>query len=268
MGVYWSNMNYTFTLLTTADSIGDTLSAINQNYLNLDSWLNSIQLSADQYWTPFVDFYKNFKLELKPNIDKSNLVVSKWKEVSTVVESNSSKWLEPLILYYPFLIDESNQTFINTVDITPSMLSIISQWLNSNFPILNDNCYNGVCYLENQEAIIHLILKNKPRIDDDKFEISDSTTCNTSNTIASGPCTVTFSGNVTNCNKGTYHCGGSRTCNVTQSIQCFFPDGRKTNQRSITAYLNYNFTDTYENDKILRLKYIVSNCSWIFNSKI
>ena len=23
-----------------------------------------------------------------------------------------------------------------------------------------------------------------------------------------------------------------------------------------------------ENDKILRLKYIVSNCSWIFNSKI
>jgi hypothetical protein len=259
-------MSYTFTLLTTSDSIGDTLSAINQNYSTLEAWADSIQLSADNYWFPFIEFYKNFNLELKPNIVNSNVMLEKWKAAATLVESNSSKWLEPLILYYPYLIEESNQIVGTIPDINPATLNAITGWLNSNFPVLSVNCYNGVCYMERQESIIHLILKSS-RVDSEKYQVSDSTVCSTTNTIASGPCVINLTGNVLGCNRKSYVCGGKVSCNITQQVECTFPDGAKSNNRSITANLNYDFIDTYENKNILRLKYSVSNCSWIFISK-
>jgi hypothetical protein len=259
-------MSYTFTLLTTSDSIGDSLSSINQNYLNLETWIDTIQLSADNYWIPFINYYKSFMLELKDNIKKSNLVLNNWKQVSTTVEANSSKWIEPLIIYYPTIIQTNSQVNLN--DLSQSALYDVTSWLNTNFSILNNDCYNGICYTEKQEAIVHVILKNSPRYDDQKFEISDSTTCYTSNTIVSAPCKVTFSGDVTQCNGGIYHCNGSVSCNPNNSVNCVFPNGLKSNKSTITAYLYYNFYDTYDNKNILRLKYRVSNCSWVYISKV
>jgi hypothetical protein len=262
-------MNYTFTLLSSSDSIGDTLSAINQNYNNLENWITNIQLSADNFWKPFAEFYKGFTLELKPNIKKSNDLLGNWKSVSSTVETNSAKWIEPLIFYYPYIINTSEQATnsnsgVISTTITQTKLIEITRWLNANFPVIENNI---ISYVENQELVLHLFLKSV-RLDDDKYQISDSTVCSTSDTIASGPCTITLTGTVTDCNKSNYNCGGSHSCTVSQKVVCAFPNGAKNNNRNITANLNYSFRDEYEQDEILRLVFAVSNCSWIYKSKL
>jgi hypothetical protein len=262
-------MNYTFTLLTSSDSIGDTLSAINQNYNNLENWITNIQLSADNFWKPFAEFYKGFTIELKPNIKKSNDSLDKWKSVSSTVETNSAKWIEPLIFYYPYIINTNEQTTINvngvvSTTITQSKLTEITRWLNINFPVIENNI---ISYVENQELVLHLFLKTV-RVDFDRYQVSDSTICSTSDTIASGPCTIRLSGNVSGCNKSSYNCGGSHTCTISQRVGCTFPNGAKNNSRSITANLNYSFNDEHEQEDILRLSFTVSNCSWVYKSKL
>jgi hypothetical protein len=275
-------MSYTFNLLTSSNVIGDSLSAVNNNYLYLDDWISSIELSANNYWKPFVEYYRNFSIELKQNIKAGQENLSNWISMATTVETNSSKWLEPLMLFYTDVLSVEKQKENN-------FLNEITDWINEKFPVLNDYCPNGVCFLEYQEATVHILkretsdypekywasvynpsnpYKNKRQSDSITRKLSDSTICNTTNTIASGPCSVTFSGSV-NCNGGHFGCGGgSRSCTVSQTVDCFFPDGKKQNPRGISATINYNFYDQYESSQILRLKYAVSDCKWIFLSII
>lgn len=267
-------MSYSFTLLTSSDSIGDTLSAINNNYLTLDEWATSIQLSADNLWGPFVDYYKNFSLELKPNISKGQASLNKWKSMSTTVETNSSNWIEPLILYYTDVITIKQQQ--DNTYITP-----ITQWLNNNFPVLSDSCSNGVCYLQTQECVVHATRKtnssleastsgkSRSQIDSTPVTVSDSTLCQTADTIASGPCVVRYSGGVVGCDNGDFACGGAISCTVSQKVDCNFNEtGTKSYRPYIKANLYYNYIDEYETTDLLRLRYIISDCKWKFDKQI
>ena len=264
-------MSYTFTLLNSSMSIGDSVDIINDNYNNLESWIGSIKLSSDEYWSPFVDFYKSYILELLPNVTSANSSLGNWKSTASTVETNSSKWIEPLIIYYPKIIYESEYiktTISNTntirYDLTSTKLTDVTNWLNYNFQVLNNN---NVMYVENSEAIVHLIL-NINDIQVSNHQISDSTTCSTSDTIATGVCTVKTSGTVTSCNKKSYHCGGSFSCNKSQNISCNFENNSKLISKKITANLKYNFDNNHEIDKILRLKYIVKNCMWEYITSV
>lgn len=267
-------MSYSFTLITSSDSIGDALSAINNNYLYLDEWANSIQLSANNLWSPFVEYYKNTSLELKTNISKAQASLDKWKSMSTTVETNSANWIEPLIIYYPHVLTISQQQ-------NSSYITTITQWVNSNFSVLSDNCTNGVCYLQTQECIIHVIrrtnssfetpISGKTRKDreSEPATVSDSTLCQTADTIASGPCVVRYFGGTVGCDNGDFNCGGAISCTVSQQVTCNFDQtGVKTYRPYIKANLYYNYIDEYETTDLLRLKFIISDCSWKFDKQI
>lgn len=258
-------MNYTFTLLNSSMSIGDSVDIINKNYNTLNEWVNQIQLSATEYWEPFVDFYKSFIIEFEPNINNANSNLTKWKSTATTIETNSAKWIEPLIIYYPYIIkpNEYIKTLISTTntyryDLQSTNLTNLTNWLNNNFQVLNNE---KVLYLENTKALVHLIL-NVNDIKETNFQTSDSTTCSTGDTIATGVCTVVTSGQVTSCNKKTYSCGGSFSCNKSQSISCFFENNSKTILKRITANLKYLFDNSCELDNILTIEYSVKDCSW------
>jgi hypothetical protein len=264
-------MSYEFTLLSPQDTIGDSLSSINKNYATLEAWINSIQLSADNIWTPFVDFLKVFSPRIVSNINNADLQVQNWMAASTVVEKNKIFWLEPITIHYPFVIDEESQIQVDgskTIKrLTQDKIDEITTWVNNFFPVTSNTCKNGVCYLEEQILIVNLFL----RITYDgssMVQISDSTVCSTQDSMASSPCNLSYTGDVANCNRSTYHCDGTTNCNISRTIPCTFPDGTKINDKSISANLHYDFINKHEDKTILRLRYIIQNCQWVYDTKI
>jgi hypothetical protein len=242
--------------LSSTDIIGDSLTIINSNYSELQNWTNSIKLSAEYSWEPFSIFYRTYLSEVKKNIAFANENILKWKDMSTLVEGNSAKWIEPLNIIYPEII--------NTNEINIDYSNLVTIWLNKYFPVKTTN---KAIYLETQKAIVSVYLNSIDK-KNTSYIVTDSTTCNTSNTVASAPCVIEFLGTVY-VGSGTYKCSDvSKRCTVSQNIGCTFPEsGNKISGRSISAKINYNFDDVYES-KIERLKFKVMNCMWVFESKI
>jgi hypothetical protein len=251
-------MDYSFTLLTSSMSIGDALSAMNNNTLLLDEWFNTIQLSSFNFWNPFVTFYKNTYLEWDSRINLATQNIQKWKNMSTLIETNSSKWIEPIILFYPKLVD------INTNNLQSTILN----WLNINYIIYENGKVN---YIENQIIQIYCMITDKiiraniTKNGTTGTPLYATTTCRTADSVVCANCSVSFSGKV-DCDNGDFECGGSTSCNVCSPYPCNFIDPL-TNQTSksyspyIKANLTYSFTDSYESNLKL-FKFKVKNCKW------
>ncbi len=47
------------------ETIGDSLSAVNINYLTLENCITSIKNDIDLYWNPMLDYYKTFGYSLR-----------------------------------------------------------------------------------------------------------------------------------------------------------------------------------------------------------
>lgn len=249
-------MNYYIIPLSSTDIIGDSLSSVNYDYSKLEEWVSSIKLSSENLWEPFSEFYKNYFVDLKILITEANENIARWKDMSTLIEGNSSKWIEPLNVVYPNIISKDFTT-------TSSYINTISIWLNTYFPV---KTINGSRYLEYHEAIVSVYTNTVVNYSDSRI-VSDSTTCVTSNTVATTPCKISYSGS-TWCNGDLFNCSGSTSCNVSQTVNCTFPEsGNKNSIRKITATLNYKFADTQESD-IIRLKFKISDCKWNFITKI
>jgi hypothetical protein len=249
-------MNYYIIPLSSTDIIGDSLSSVNYNYLKLEEWISSIKLSSENVWEPFSEFYKNYFVDLKKLINEANQNIARWKEVSTLIEANSSKWIEPLNVVYPNIISKDFTT-------SSSYINTISIWLNTYFPV---KTINESRYLEYHEAIVS-VYTNIDVNYSDSYIVSDSTTCLASNTVTSAPCKITYSGSLW-CNGNKFKCKGSVSCTVSKGVTCNLTESNnKKSERKITAKLNYKFTDTQESD-IIRLKFKISDCKWNFITKI
>lgn len=249
-------MNYYIVPLSSTDIIGNSLSSVNYNYLKLEEWIFSIKLSSENLWEPFSEFYKNYFVDLKTNITKANGNIARWKDMSTLIEGNSSKWIEPLNVVYPNIIAKD-------FTITPSYINTISIWLNTYFPV---KTINESRYLEYHEAIVSVYTNTTVNYSSSHV-VSDSTTCVTSNTVATVPCKINYWGD-TWCNGDKFNCSGSTSCNISQTVNCTFPESQNKNSiRKITAKLNYNFADTQESD-IIRLLFKLKDCKWDFITNV
>jgi hypothetical protein len=251
-------MNYSFTLLTSSMTIGDALSAMNNNSLLLDEWFNTIQLSSVNFWNPFVTFYKNTYLEWDSRINLANQNLQNWKDMSTLIETNSSKWIEPIVLFYPKLVN------INTNNIQSTILN----WLNTNYTIYENGKVN---YIENQIVQIYCMITDKAvRADITRngtagTPLYSSTTCRTADSSVCAGCSISFSGKV-DCDNGDFECGGSTSCTVCKPYPCNYIDPLtkqtvKSYSPYIQANLTYSFTDTYENN-LKPFTFKVKNCKW------
>lgn len=252
-------MNYSFTLLDPSMSIGDSLEIMNNNSLILDEWFNSIELSAKNFWGPVVDFYKNSYVELNSNIDFADSNLENWKLVSTLVENNSSKWIQPIVLFYPYISYEGS-------DISNDVL----KWVVNKYTIYDSNTGN-VFYIENQIIKVFCLIKqktvraNETRVGNLGNELYDSALCQTADSSACVGCSISFSGHV-DCDNGDFECGGRTSCNVCRPYPCNFIDPLtntiiKKYSPYIKANLRYNFEDEYESN-LISFSFIVKNCKW------
>jgi hypothetical protein len=99
-------MPYTFKRLLSSETIGDSLSAVNNNYYNLDVWTNAMITSATTMWEPLIDYYNYYKSDWNQIITLTRANSAKWLSMVTTVEANSARWIEPISIYYPGFFPE------------------------------------------------------------------------------------------------------------------------------------------------------------------
>lgn len=247
-------MNYSFTLLNSSMTIGDSLSAINNNSLILDEWLFNIRLSSSNYWEPFINYYANTYKDWDRVITIANNNVDKWKSVSTFIETQSSFFIEPITVLYPTLFLNSDSNITNK----------ITTWVNTHYPIISNETEN-VNYVEGQKLIVYYIKTIKQNRANTTRNFSDKTTCSTADSSSGVTCIKEYEGYFSKCN---WNCK-DHTQRILNSYKwlCGFEDGadggknQKKYSTNIAAKLIYMFDDVYETDPI-PVYYKVSNCKW------
>jgi len=251
-------MNYSFTFLDASLPIGDSLEIMNNNSLILDEWLNSIELSATNYWKPVTEFYNNLYLEFNSNIDFANSNLDNWNLCSTLVENNSFKWIQPITLFYPYISYES-----------VSFDDVLS-WVRKNYQVYS-SINQKVFYVENQILTVFCLIKqkiiraNETRTGNIGNSLYDYTTCSTADSKVCNQCSISFSGSV-NCGKSNFSCGGKKVCQVCAPYPCAFTDPLanqtvKSYNPYIKATLKYDYIDEYESN-LISYSFRIKDCNW------
>jgi len=253
--------------ITDTDSIGDCLSSVNLNYELLDNLITNIQLSAINYWIPITTYYENRKNFWKTNALDVATYFSNWQTSSTIFETNSSKWITPLIIWYPFLINfkeyQKNPNKITTD---------FKTWLDIKYPVLDDK--GNPNYLQTQVMTVYAFTYGEDPAVSHTYNLTDSTTCTTQDGLACASCSKTYHGGNVDCDNGDFSCGGTFSDQKCASVSCFFnlefPNGTATQSKSkysqIHASLNVDYKNKYEESTIIALIFKVNNCSWEFSS--
>lgn len=268
-------MSYTFTTILTSDSIGDSVSSINNNYSNLDQWTSSIQFSATNYWIPLMNFYNQVAPALLKTISTASNASTNWNNTLTTVRSNSAKWIDPLIIVYPNTV----QVDATTNNLSSSDITNITNWFNTNFPVIDNN--GNTLYVQNQKGYVYVIKQYisqnfaqplsgtyDPTTTPNVSKLTTTGNCITTNAHVCGSCTTNYQGYVY-CSNGNFVCdGNSVQCTQCNDVKCIYNQtNSSTYPISIQALLNINFKNVSEATNISCLTYQVENCEWTQSGK-
>lgn len=133
--------------------IGDSLKDINQNFYEIDKNIHAIEQQTLKFSHLFKDYFNN---SFANYINASNSLLinkDKFQQAYTLVESNSARWLHPLTLLYPCIIDDKYSR------ISVKVKKQISEWLNYYFPITTPT--GDVNYVEGQTCYVSVTLKER-----------------------------------------------------------------------------------------------------------
>jgi hypothetical protein len=253
-------MNETLYILTTSDSIGNSLSSINQNYLVLDNLLTNIQLSATNYWIPVANYYEQRKDYWKTAARKIKDNFPLWQIASTNFESNSARWITPITTWYPCIVDYSI-----VADRPDQFEQLLKNWANFRHPILT-NKSPIPNYLEGQLLIVYCFNYEQDIPTNQTYSLIDTTTCVTNDTSVCAYCARCYSGGGGPCG---ISCSGCTHCSSCTTQTCYFYKGfpsTKTKKSTIQADLNIKYTNKYESTTINAAAFIVERCQWTFKS--
>jgi hypothetical protein len=269
-------MSYIYKSILSSDSIGDSLSYINQNYANLEAQTLTAIASANTLWTFVQDYYTAIVPLIRDAITSVGSLTASIQSATTTVQQNSAGWLTPITIFYPTIFPSasSNLAIVNTV----------SAWVNNNFPVYSDSSINSN-FIENQELIAYShVWAYSPNGISENVILTDSTQCSTQGENICGTCKVKYSG-------GAYWGGGNNwfscegyvaSCSVCDTLICNYNsppytnivndsiavDGGTINTSVATGYIqanvNMSFQDIFEVQTINSFVFKIQNCLWVY----
>jgi hypothetical protein len=258
---------YTFTTIASTSNIGDSTADFNSNYANLNSWIMDFQSLYDSTYAPVIGTYIQYRDQIKNAITAATTLSSEWNSFYTHVEQSSSKWIQPISLFYP---DPQLYPF----DTVGGMLPV-QNWLNNNFPIKNTD--ESVNYVEKQMAIVSCyVYKYEEQINENNVYQNAQTTCETDAPQVCVTCNTNVASKTVYCHQGAFDCTYTITCKNCQDSKCSYAAPPYTPNESdntkatsqIEAYINMHFTDRYEDDSIITMVFYVTDCNWLFSNYI
>jgi hypothetical protein len=256
-------MSYQFNKIESTDYIGNSLSKINLNYLNLSEWTTNILTSSDNLYDPLNNFYSFYGDFWKDSVNFALSIKAKERlqGFETLVLENSAKWITPLIFYYPVVTkyEQNNMTFLKQNAIT---------WFNQNYPITTSTYPN---FAENTVAFLYCPLYEEELKIDTVVNIVSSSYCKTNDTSTTVYCWVTFNDNIA-CYNDYHACdkfGRTRaafpnnpSCTKNFTLTCDYENNQNEITRTGRVNMKSYYYDRYENENILCLKLQVKNCVW------
>jgi hypothetical protein len=251
-------MEETLYQITSAESIGDTLIPINNNYNVLDTLLFNIQTSALNYWIPMSEIYENRKTSWKKATDAIKDNYDSWQSIASTFEYNSARWITPIVTWF--------QCFFNydQVAVSPDLAEKqIFEWVNLNYPIITDG--KNPNYTELQTLIVYALSYDRDKSIIQNYNLSDKTTCSTLDQKVCVYCTKCYHGGGVNCNNGGFTCGGCSRCSKCEEVECFYKNNKKTMESRIGATLKVTYENKYEAEEMIAYIYKVENCKWVFD---
>jgi hypothetical protein len=198
------------------------------------------------------DFWKQQAKDIAKNIDN-------WRSSSTVFETNSSRWITPMVAWYPCMLEYKKLPNLS--------VDIFKNWLDSNYPVSSSK--NIPNYLDGQRCIVYAISYSQDISTIQKYDLIDSTTCTVKDETVCVSCSKNYSGRV-NCDNGDFDCSGSINGRVCKTQDCYFtlPDGKQSNTKSMSihAAIEIDYENKYESTDLVVAVFVVKNCQWQFNS--
>lgn len=251
----FNNINFPAT-----DNIGNTLSTINLNYSNLETWTNSILLSSKKYYEPLVNFYLFYGDFWKDSIDFAYSIdaPNRLSSFYTNVEVNSSLWVDPMIFFYPQILPENQK---NNTTITN-----VQNWINEKFPVTTTN-QTKPNYLEDTTAVIYVMFySDNLRVPQETVVRTQNVGCNTNDVSVTVRCKSYWGGANVSCGASGNVCAAisPSSCTNTKTAKCLYENNQPSITRTGTANINIFFNDRSETNDFYAIKLIVKNCAWQF----
>lgn len=250
------------------DFIGNSLSSININFNELEYWTNNIQLSSERYYQPLVEFYRYYGNFWKSSIDFSKKInaIERLSDFSTNVETNSAKYIKPIVIIYP------NVLLFNNNNIQNYRKNAID-WFIKNYPVKNEiNLKTN--FVENSVAFVYLMFYTVKEILNGIVPEVNTTLCQTNDVGITVKCRHKLSGDVSCGRKKLVEdavCQRYRTvdCNKTYSVGCGYDDNwAKSIIRGGKLTVDEYFKDRSEMDRMDIYMLKVENCKWVYKSTI
>ena len=267
-------MSYIINTIQSSETIGDSLSTVNQNYTVLSNWIIDIQSLYDSTFLPLYNFYIKYSDRMDNVLSTIHTLSADWQSFQTTVETNSSKWLQPFTIWYPNLIPSP---------FNDSSLFNVKNWLSKNFPIKNSD--NSVNYVEGQQFIVNCHTYRVEQKINAYYHLIDYTHCFTSNSTIYAYCSDIWANNYVACSNGGHYCGYQRSCSNSATSDCYYltpyfykytdstPIGSVDTHATdaygkIEAIVTANYTDRFENTVIKSISFHVVDCDWNFDKFI
>lgn len=132
-------------------SIGDSLSALNASFTELDSKLKSLESLTVKFDYLYSNYINNNFTNFLSAADVISDKKDGWSQAAAIVEANKYKWLRPIALMYPCLLVEPS------FKATPKIRDEVTEWINTHFPVADIN--GTVNYVESQTAYVAITFK-------------------------------------------------------------------------------------------------------------
>jgi len=237
---------FSFRTITSSasDTIGDSLSAVNDAYNQLDLATTQIELSCNQLWKPFNEFYIENQSKWKSAVHTIQTLSSDWISFQTTVQNNSAQWLEPLTVIYPYSFPDYilSENLVEIVD-----------WFNETFPVIPLSA-TAPGYIEGQKAIVYSLTYYTTIAINETTILKDTAECTTFNQTWKGLIQCQY---FTICAKGS---SVNKNSSYDVILNCYVPANqtKKTSEKTLNVYFN----NWYENRNLNALYLKVQNCKW------
>jgi hypothetical protein len=115
-------------------SIGDSISAMNLNFRNLDITSCNLLASAADLWSPAYLTLNTLSGDWLSMLTTIETYSSCWNTTYDTVKSLSAFWLKPISMIYPYPFEEDVLNPETTVE----------AWVNETFPVRTNDCFNFI----------------------------------------------------------------------------------------------------------------------------
>jgi hypothetical protein len=236
--------------------IGDSINKINSSFSTLKSYLRQLRevknegeslITAIKVWSDDLTYCLNF-------MNRNN---TKYLNLFEEVLNKKDVLIKPLILMYPSKIRSDVGAYSRLY-----IQNLVHDWITRFYPIQVPRV-GKPNYVEGQKAVIYY-LRNEETSLTRTTTARDSTICVTRDTSVTARCTSTRVGQVCINGCGCVSCAGTKHCNKTERIDCYFTDNnarRERVQRYLALNMKYEHRD-FPETKFGFVRFIVEDCIW------